>query len=94
LTLEKLALSFEGNLYGARPWQGLFNWGVDWKRHKTYGTLDEVKSELKLERGGRAEELNIEGFPSRDFRVPADSPMLKTGCYPKGEVPGVRLGTR
>lgn len=92
LTLEKLAFTFEGNLYGARPWQGLFNWGVDWKRHKIYGTLDEVRSELKLERGGRAEEFNIEGFPSRDFRVPAGSPMLKMGCYPKGEVPGVKLG--
>ena len=38
LTLEKLAIRFENNLYDARPWQGLFHWGVDWKRHRTYAT--------------------------------------------------------
>ena len=27
-----------------------------------------------------------------DFRVPSDSPALKMDCYPRGEVPGVKLG--
>ena len=29
---------------------------------------------------------------TRDFRIPADSPALALGAYPKGDVPGVRLG--
>ena len=30
---------------------------------------------------------------TRDFRLPPDSPVLKMGCYPQGEVPGAALGT-
>ncbi len=66
---------------------------VDWKRHKRYATPGEVRAELKLESGGQAAEFRVENVQSRDFRVPADSPALKMGCYPKGEVPGARLGT-
>jgi len=29
---------------------------------------------------------------TRDFRVPPDSPALALGAYPRGDVPGVRLG--
>src|SRR5262249_13268774 len=93
LTLEKLAITSEDNLYGGRPWQGLFHWGVAWKRHKRFATLDEVRAELKLEIGGRAAEFRVENLQARDFRVPADSPALVMGCYPTGQVPGVRLGT-
>jgi Right handed beta helix region len=92
LTLEKLAITFEDNLYDARPWQGLFHWGVAWKRNKRFATLDEVRAELKLESGGRAAEFRVENLQSRDFRVPAGSPALVMGCYPKGEIPGVQLG--
>jgi len=29
----------------------------------------------------------------RDFRLPVDHPAHRNGCYPRGDVPGVRLGT-
>ena len=53
LTLETLNITFDNNLYDARPWQGLFHWGVDWKRHKKYTSLADVRAELKFESGGR-----------------------------------------
>ena len=94
LTLEKLAITFDHNLYDARPGQGLFHWGVDWKRHKLYTTLDDIRKELKFESNGRAAEFIGEDYQARDFRVSADNPALELGCYPRGEVPGVRLGVR
>ncbi len=92
LTLETLAIIFDNNFYDARPGQGLFHWGVEWKRHRRYANLIDVRSELKFESGGQTAEFAVENFPARDFRIPADSPALKMGCYPRGEVPGVRLG--
>ena len=92
LTLEKLEITFENNLYCAQPWQGLFHWGAAWRRHKKYATLADVQSELKLESGSQTAEFRVEDYLARDFRVPADSPALKMGCYPKGDVPGVKLG--
>ena len=92
LTLEKLNLTFANNLYGAQPWQELFQWGVEWKRHRKYAKLEEVQSELKLERGSRTADLGIDNILARDFRVTANSPALKMGCYPRGDVPGVKLG--
>ena len=53
LSLEKLSIAFENNLYDARPWQGLFHWGVDWRQHKKYLTLADVHAELNLDNGGR-----------------------------------------
>ena len=92
LSLEKLTISFENNLYDTRPWQGLFVWGVEWKRHKGYPTLANVRAELKFETGGQAAEIRFADLHARDLRLPADSPALKLGCYPQGEVPGVHLG--
>ena len=74
LSLEQLAIRFENNLYDARPWQGLFHWGVEWKRHKLYPTPADVQSELGIERGSRAADFRVADIQSRDFRVPADSP--------------------
>lgn len=93
LSLEKLKITFENNLYSAQPWQGLFNWGVTWKHHRKYTKLGEVQHELKLENGSRTADFKFEDYLTRDFRVPTDSPALKMGCYPKGDVPGVKLGT-
>ncbi len=92
LSLEKLAIRVENNVYDARPWQGLFHWGVEWKRHKLYSTPAIVRAELGIERGSRAAEFIVADSRSRDFRVPADSPALDLDCYPNGEVPGVKLG--
>jgi len=93
LTLETLKITFENNIYCAQPWQGLFHWGAEWKRHKKYAKLEDVQSELKLESGSQAVDFKVEDYLARDFRVPAESPALKMGCYPKGDVPGVKLGT-
>lgn len=92
LALEKLKLTFERNLYSSRLWQGLFNWGVTWKRHRRYASLDEVRKELSLGRSSVAGDFVFGDYLTRDFRVPASSPAVTMGCYPKGEVPGVLLG--
>lgn len=91
LSLEKLKIVFSNNLYAIEG-QELFHWGTTWKRIKRYADLDAVRAELGLEQGSRCEAFAFSDTLTRDFRVPADSPALKMGCTPQGEVPGVRLG--
>ncbi len=92
LTLEHLQLTLRDNLYATQPGQGLLNWGTTWKRHRRYATLDEVHRELGFEEGGRWAAVRFGDVARRDFRVAADSPATTLGCYPQGDVPGVRLG--
>ena len=92
LSLEKLTLGHHDNLYWAAPGQGLLIWGHPRRRHQQYTSLDDVRAELKLEHGTEVVEPGFADILTRDFRVPADSPLLKSGCYPQGEVPGVKLG--
>ncbi|MHB8952353.1 MAG: right-handed parallel beta-helix repeat-containing protein [Pirellulaceae bacterium] len=92
LALDMLHFSFENNLYVVHPSQGLFNWGSEWSRHKKYANLDDVRRELKLDTGGRVGDCGIPNYHSRDFRVPASASAVQMRCYPKGDVPGVRLG--
>jgi hypothetical protein len=92
LSLEKLKLQFRDNVYCAAQGQGLFNWGVAWRRNKRYTGLGEVRQELNLEEGGVIAEPRFADPTARDFRIPADSEILAMGCYPRGEVPGVTLG--
>ena len=92
-SLETLNLAFEGNLYWPRPGQGLFHWGVTWKKYQKYGNLADVQEELSLAKAGTVEAFRVHDFFGFDFRVPSDSPALRMGCYPRGTVPGVRLGT-
>lgn len=93
LSLEQLALTIESNLYAVQPSQGLFHWGVPWKRHVKYRTLTDVQSELNLETGSAVTELSFADYLTRDYRVPIGSKALIMGSYPRGEVPGVKLGT-
>jgi len=93
LSLEKLRLDLGDNLYWNAPGQGLFHWGVPWKRHKSYATLEEVQAGLGLEKGSLRADPGFASIVARDFRVPSGSPALAKGCYPRGEVPGVLLGT-
>jgi len=93
LTLEKLHLTFDGNLYGPGPGQGLFNWGVTWKRNEKYADLDVVRSQLSFEQDGKCGEVAFADIAKLDLRVPADNPAVKMRCYPQGSVPDVRLGT-
>lgn len=92
LSLEKLKLTLRDNLYFAGPGAELFNWGVTWKKNKRYKSIEQVRGELGLEQGSKLAEFAVNDFSALDFRVPADSPAVKMGCYPKGRIPGVKLG--
>jgi len=94
LSLEDLKLTFEGNLYSPGPGQGLFNWGVTWKKNKRYESLDAVQKELSLDEGSRVAEFHVKNYSAIDLRVPPDSPAVMMDCYPHGSVPGVQLGTQ
>jgi hypothetical protein len=93
LSLEDLNLTFEGNLYCPAPGQDLFNWGVTWKKHKRYPSLEDVREELSLGQHSEVAEFHVADFSAFDFRVPADSPAVRMDSYPHGTVPGVRVGT-
>ncbi|MFB3882384.1 MAG: right-handed parallel beta-helix repeat-containing protein [Armatimonadota bacterium] len=93
LTLEKLNITFHDNVYYPAAGQGLFNWGTTWdEMSRRYGELTEVRAQLDIESGGVVVEPGLADIAARDLRVPADSAVLRMGCYPEGEVPGVRLG--
>jgi hypothetical protein len=92
LSLEALKLTFEHNLYCPGPGQGMFNWGVTWKKNKRYESLDDVQRELSLARGCKVAEFHTEDYSALDLRVPHDSPAVIMDCYPRGSVPGVQLG--
>jgi len=92
-SLEGLHLTIENNLYQPGPGQGVFNWGVTWKKNKRYDNLAEVRKELGLAQGSEIATVGIHDYAALDFRVPADSPTLRMDCYPHGTVPGVQLGT-
>ena len=93
LSLEDLKLTFEGNLYCPGPGQGLFNWGVTWKKNRRYESLDAVQRDLSLDRGSKVAEFHVEDYSALDLRVPPDSAAVIMDCYPRGSVPGTRLGT-
>jgi hypothetical protein len=91
LSLEKLAITMKDNVYFADAGADLFNWGVTWKRHTRYASLEEVRIELGLEQGSVAAEVVFRDFRALDLCVGADSHAVKLGCYPQGDVPGVKL---
>jgi parallel beta-helix repeat protein len=93
-SLADLNLRFENNLYCPAAGQGLFHWGVTWKRHERFGTIEEVQAKLGLGQGSRVAMLFFANPFGLDLRVPADSPAIAMGCYPRGTVPGVQLGIR
>ncbi len=93
MSLEYLDLTFENNLYYPAAGQGLFNWGVTWKKNKKYPDLDAVRRELGFERGGEVADIAVKDFRKLDLRVPAGSPAIRMQCYPQGDVFGVKLGT-
>lgn len=91
-SLKDLKLTLEDNLYCPGPGQGLFNWGVTWKKNKRYESLDDVQKDLSLDKGSKVADFHTDDYSSLDLRVPADNPAIKMGCYPRGAVPGVLLG--
>ena len=93
LALKDLKLNFQDNIYCPGPAQGLFNWGVTWKRNKKYLDLETVRRELSLANGGRIVDISFKDLHKLDLRIPKDSLIIKMQCYPKGNVPNVLLDT-
>jgi hypothetical protein len=92
-SLETLNLKLTGNLYATADNQPLFRWGVGWKRHKTYASLEEVQHELALEADSRQASVAFHDYASGDLRLAKDSPAILMDCYPHGPVSGVECGT-
>jgi hypothetical protein len=92
LTLEKLRLSFEGNVYFAEPGQGLFEWGVTWGRHKSYAKLRDFQADLGIDKGSRVLEPGFANLSGLDCRLSAEAMTAMSQSYPQGPVPGVVLG--
>ncbi len=91
LTLEKLRLRFENNVYFAGPGHGGFNWGPTWARHKRYGGLAEFQADLGIDVGGRELDPRFASWLELDFRLGAESTELLQATYPRGPVPGAKL---
>jgi hypothetical protein len=94
LTLEKLRLSFQDNVYFAAPGQGAFEWGVSWGRHKSFARLADFRAELGLDAGGRVLEPGFADLRAWDYRLSPEALGQLKANYPQGPVPGVLLGIK
>jgi parallel beta-helix repeat protein len=94
LTLEKLRLQFERNVYFAAPGQGWFKWGPTWTRHKSYASLREFQSDLGLDAGGQALDPSFADVLQLDFRLRPEIMARVKESYPQGPVPGIMLGVK
>ena len=92
LTLEKLRLSFEENVYFAEPGQGWFEWGVSWGRHKSYAKLSDFQAGLGIDHGSRVFDPGFANLSALDCRLRAEAMAALSQNYPRGPVPGVVLG--
>jgi hypothetical protein len=88
LSLEKLSFSINGNVYWGGEAVPLMRWGSV----LSYGTLKDLRAGEGFEKDGAVLDPQFADWRKLDLRVPADSPLIKMGCYPRGEVPGVKLG--
>lgn len=84
LTLEKLNLRFEDNVYFAGAAQGLFKWGTAWGKHRQYGTLAEFQAALGIDRGGSFVAPPFADLHARDFRLRPDAGLLLRANQPQG----------
>jgi len=92
ISLEALHFDLSQNIYAREENQPLFVWGASWLRHVDYSTIAKIQSDLSLERGSQVESLNFRSGADKDFRLPRNSPVFQMDCYPRGEVPDVKLG--
>jgi hypothetical protein len=92
LSLEDLKFHFQNNIYSKNAGEKFGLWGVPWYDHKEYADLDSMRADLKLENGSVSTPIVFASPAMGDFRVPANSPALAMNCYPKGDVPGIKLG--
>ena len=93
LTLERLNLTFDHNLFAESPRpRPLYVWGAPWTRHAAWDTLAELQRDMHLEPNGNVLPVPFVNPRALDFRLPADHPAILNEAYPNGDVPGVRLG--
>lgn len=92
LSLERLNIRFEANIYFMAPGQGGFNWGVSWSKHTNYATLPEFQSELAIDKGSQVFDPHFAAILQHDLRLPAEIMARAAESYPRGSVPGVSLG--
>lgn len=89
LSLEKLNIRVDNNVYWADTISTLYQWP-----EIRYKTLDEVRKDLKFEENGIVADPKFADWKKLDLRVPKDSPLIVRGCYPQGRIPGVKTGIR
>jgi hypothetical protein len=94
LTLDKLRLRFENNLYFAAPGRGWFKWGPTWSRHKSYASLKEFQSDLGIDTRSQVLDPGFADMLQLDFRMRHETLSLLRESYPRGPVPGAVLGVR
>jgi SAM-dependent methyltransferase len=94
LTLEKLRLRLEKNVYFAAPGQGWFKWGTSWARHQSYAGLNEFQSDLGIDADSEVLDPGFADVRQLDFRLRAEAMSLLKESYPRGPVPEVILGVR
>lgn len=87
LSLEKLNIRVDNNIYWGDTIPDLYQWG-DLK----FQSLEQVRKDLRFDENSKIFDPMFADWENLDLRVPADSPLLRMGCYPKGEIPGVKLG--
>jgi Right handed beta helix region len=92
LTLPQLRLRFEQNCYFAGPGQGWFDWGVPWARHQRYPSLAAFQGDLGLDTGSLVLDPGFSSPAALDFRLSRQTLEQLQDTYPRGPVPGVRLG--
>lgn len=95
MSLENLKIRFENNFYArdrSDAGSSLLNWGTQWKRNRKYQSFTDLRAELGFEKTGQEGEFAMRDYLTRDFRLPASSPVWKMKAYPQGDVPGVLLG--
>jgi len=88
LYLEKLNFMFNGNVYWGGETAPLMMWGG----LLSYQNLKDLRAGEGFEKDGMILNPQFADWKNLDLRVPADSPLIKTDCYPRGEAPGVKLG--
>jgi hypothetical protein len=92
LTLDKLRLRFENNLYFAAPGRGWFKWGTSWSRHQSYASLKEFQADLGIDARSQVFEPGFADMLQLDFRMREETLSRLEESYPHGPVPGVALG--
>jgi hypothetical protein len=94
LTLEKLRLRFERNVYFAAPGQAWFKWGTSWARRQNYAGLSEFQLDLGIDAESQSFDPGFADVRQLDFRLSSETMSRLQESYPRGPVPGVILGVR